>query len=199
MPEESPIVTMLRDKIVPRIVYARKIRRKPTYIAYEVYSYVLDIGTFLLALGLLAPFQASLAAIKNQSTDVHHLSLAFWIILGIGIFWAGLNVFFNRTKVAQCHAFADALTARIAARQEDLHTALESLDPRPKLEEWRNDINVYSFGDPTLAMNYPQVVEQCKDDIDKETARLVATYQQHWQQFPKLPDREPKEGGHNDG
>jgi hypothetical protein len=192
MAAEHPVRVKLRLGILPYLVQADRLRRRPIYVTYVGYIYVHDFLAALVGFGFSTPL---LKVLGGAEADTPHaaalLSPSRWLPLTVIclIAWAALKVVIAQSDAAKKVPLQRSCRRECQVFRRRLTEIL--LDPAPiaRLNDVQRDIN--AMVDRLIAEGaWPfDDIDDDNSDLNRWLTKLSETYSAGWDPAPASEQR----------
>lgn len=149
VPPTHPVRQILESGILPYLISAKKLRRQPFYVAYNIHVYSRDILAGLIGVGISSPVMKLFAESLGENQSAKGASEAglmhipppwFAVVIAAAVVMVSLRVYVNNSKADERAILLRKCASDMRAASFNLYTILDTADPMNELIEMRNKL-----------------------------------------------------------
>jgi hypothetical protein len=198
---QHPVKRKLEQAILPYMLSAERLRLRPVYLTYGVYSYIHEFLIAIVALGLAPPllsfFTVDSVNADSQKTVASALDALkkapAWLAVATVIAlmcWIFLKLLINRENVAKRAVLAHSCRKEIRQLYLKLREELQKGDPMPGLLEIQK--NITELVDRHVreeSWPWDGPAENIESRLQARLDRICQQFEQNWQPVPDVDQR----------
>lgn len=195
---EHPVRRKLEQAILPYTVSAERLRMRPVYLTYGVYSYAHELLIAVVGLGIAPPllslFSTDFSRPSNRGTIANAVSAwgkaPPWLVAITAIaliVWLLLKILINREDVAKRAVLARSCRKEMRQFTMRLRDELQKSDPMPGLQKIQGAISdlVYHHIQEDL-WPWDGPAENIDGSVRAKLERLCKQFGNNWQPAPDV-------------
>lgn len=189
VPPTHPVRQILERGILPYLISARRLKRQPFYIAYNIHVYSRDILAGLIGIGLSAPAMKLFAGALGDTSSAKGAAEAGltqipspWVavVIAAAVVMVSLRVYVNNSKADERAILLRKCASDMRAASINLYTILDTADPMNALIDMRNKLAAIANSHVGAWPWDYEPAPGIEAEVQERVRRLCETFSVNW-------------------